>query len=248
MATLSVVIPCYNEEHYVGKLLEDLTKQSAVPESVFVVDCHSSDKTVKAASKFLHQLPLTLLQSSYRSAASARNTGADAAATDFLLFLDADMRIKPNFVAQLKNTAMQKRVDVVAPRLKIEGHHLLDNLFVWNYNLWIYFYRLVLGRPAPGTAGGAMLIKRSSHHTMGGYNPKLREFDDIDYVHRMWKHKISFYFDWKPAAVTSNRRQLEQGRLATFMQSIPEDYILTRRVLRPLMKKLGIAPKWHGLN
>src|SRR5580698_3542279 len=96
--TLSVVIPCYNEEHYVGKLLEDLTKQTVQPDFVFVVDCHSKDKTVRVAKSFSNQLPLTVLMAPYRSAASARNTGADAATTDYLLFLDADMRIEPNFI------------------------------------------------------------------------------------------------------------------------------------------------------
>jgi len=246
--SVSVIIPCYNEEHYVGKLFEDLTKQIKQPDSVFVVDCHSKDKTIKVAKSFSNQLPLNVLTAPYRSAASARNTGADAAKSNYLLFLDADMRIRPDFVGRLENSAISKRVDVVTPRLKIEGHHPADVLSAWNLNLWVYFYRLLLRRQASVTAGGAMLISNKAHHTIGGYNPKLREFDDIDYIHRMWKHNISCAFDWGAVATTSNRRAVEQGRFATFLQSIPEDYFITRHFIRPAMKKLGIKPKWHDLE
>jgi len=246
--SVSVIIPCYNEEQYVGKLLEDVTKQIEPPEAVFVVDCHSKDKTIEVAKGFSKRLPLTILMAPYRSAASARNTGADAAKSDYLLFLDADMRIRPDFVGRLEKKAVSKRVDVVTPRLKTEGQHPVDTLFVWNLNLWVYFYRLLLRRPFTGTAGGAMLISNKAHHTMGGYNPKLREFDDNDYIRRMWKHNISGAFVWRAAATTSNRRLVEQGRLATFLQNIPEDYFITRHIIRPAMKKLGIKPKWHDLD
>jgi glycosyltransferase involved in cell wall biosynthesis len=246
--TLSVVIPCYNEEHYVDKLLGDLTQQTTMPDSVFVVDCHSKDKTIKVAQRFSNKLPLSVLTAPYRSAASARNMGADAAKTDYILFLDADMRIAPDFVGSLKNRAISKQVDFVTPRLKIEGHHPADILFAWILNLWVYFYRMVARRQASGTAGGAMLISNKAHHVIGGYNPKLREFDDIDYIHRMWKHHITSSFDWRAVAVASNRRSSEQGRFATILQSIPDDYFLARHIVRPVMKKLGIKPKWHELN
>jgi glycosyltransferase involved in cell wall biosynthesis len=88
--TISIVIPCYNEEKYVGKLLEDLSRQTLKPTSVFVVDCDSGDKTTEIVQRFLKQLPLQLFRSTYRSAAAARNTGANASKTDYLLFLDAD--------------------------------------------------------------------------------------------------------------------------------------------------------------
>ena len=245
--TVAVVIPCLNEEHYVGKLLEDLAKQNTKPNEVFVVDCHSKDGTVRSAKGFVHQLPLSVLQSPYRSAAAARNTGADVAKTDFVLFLDADMRIKPDFIERLVNKASAKQVDFVSPRLSIEGHHPFDHLIVWCLNFWNYFYHMILRRHAGGV-GGAMLIKRSAHKAIGGYNPKLREFDDIDYMMKMWKHGTSFAFCWKAAATHSNRRFVKQGRLISVIQGLSEHHFLVRRVVRPIMKGLGIKPQWHDLD
>lgn len=238
--TIAVIIPCLNEEQYIGKLLEDLTKQNAKPNEVFVVDCDSKDRTVKVAEQFMNQLPLSVFQSPYRSAAAARNTGADAAKSDFLLFLDADMRIKPDFIERLMNKASSERVDFVSPRLKTESHHPVDHLVMWGLNFWNYFYHMLL-RKHVGGVGGAMLIKKSTHEAIGGYNPKLKEFDDIDYMMKMWKHKVSFAFCWKAAANHSNRRLVEQGRLATIIQGFSEHHFLVRHVVRPIMKKLELS-------
>lgn len=245
--TIAVIIPCLNEEQYIGKLLEDLTKQDAKPNEVFVVDCHSKDRTVKVAKKFMGRLPLCILQSTYRSAAAARNTGADAAKAEFLLFLDADMRIEPDFIEQLALRASTKRVDFVSPRLKTESHHPVDHLIVWGLNFWNYFYHMLLRRRV-GLVGGAMLIKKSIHEAIGGYNPKLREFDDVDYMMKMWRHKVSFAFCWKVAANHSNRRLVEQGRFTSIIQGLSEHHFLVRHVVRPIMKRAGIKPQWHNLD
>lgn len=245
--TVTVVIPCYNEEAYVGRLLQDLTKQTVQPEAVIVADCHSEDKTVNVAQTFAKQLPLRIVQSPYRSAAAARNTGADAAKTDFLLFLDADMRLPPAFLAKLKRRAQTKQVDFVSPRLKTEGRHPVDHLLVWFINLWTHFYHMLIRRHAAGV-GGAMLIKRETHYAIGKYNPRLREFDDIDYMRKMWKHKISFAYARNAVTTTSNRRLVRQGRFATLLQSLSDHHFLVRRFVRPLMKKLGIKPHWSDLD
>jgi hypothetical protein len=158
------------------------------------------------------------------------------------------MQIKPYFLSQLVFRVNSKQVDVVTPRLSIDGHNVFDHLFVWTLNLWVYCYRLIIRRQASGTAGGAMLIRKSMHDKMGGYNSRLREFDDIDYIHRMWKQNASCAFAWKAIATTSNRRSAKQGRFATFLQSFPSDYFITRHFIRPLMKILNIKPKWHELE
>lgn len=246
--TVSVIIPCLNEEHYIGLLLEDLCRQIVKPEAVLVVDCASADKTIKAAKEFSKKLPLKILQSTFRSAAAARNTGANAAKTDYLLFLDADIRIKPGFIAKLKNKAVSKNVDFVTPRLSTTGRHPFDHIFAWCINLWVFVYRMFICRKASGVAGGAMLIKKSAHERIGGYNPKLREFDDMDYIHRMQTNHISYAFVWSAVAIASNRRLVAQGRLATLLQAIPEDYFFTRHFIRPLMKKIGLKPKWHDIK
>jgi len=245
--TVSVIIPCFNEENYVGKLLKDLSKQTSKPSAIYVVDCQSKDKTVAVAQSFVGKLPLSVLQSPYRSAAAARNAGAEAAKTDFLLFLDADMRLTPTFIERLLHTATAKKADFVSPRLHIEGRHPVDHAVMRGLNLWNHYYHMGIRRRAGGV-GGAMLIRSKTHSAIGGYNPLLREFDDIDYMVKMWKHNVSFAYARGAVATTSNRRFTRQGRLVSLIQGLSEHHFLVRHVVRPVMKKVGIKPYWHDLD
>ncbi len=241
--SISVIIPAYNEEDYIGKLLEDLTHQTNKPEQVIVADCSSEDGTVVTVLKFTDVLPLEIVNTQIRSAASARNSGASATQSDYLLFIDADMRIRDNFVEKMVSHTEGKGADFVSPRFRAESRHPIDALVVWYINLWIRFYHMFMRRRAMGI-GGALLIRKSKHDAIGGFNPEKREFDDIDYCWRLNKEGVTFTFAWEAIAITSSRRFDEQGRLKTIIQGLPDNHLLVRKIVRPSMKRLGVEPKW----
>ena len=245
--SVTVIIPCYNEEKYVGLLLQDLVAQTQQPDEIIVVDCHSSDSTVTVAKGFTKSIKLSILEAPYRSAASARNTGADGTDSDYLLFIDADMRLPADFVLQIMKRAATKHSDFVAAKMRSEGHHPIDHMVCWSINFSIYALHMKLRRH-PAGVGGAMLVSHRLHNLIGGYSPQLREFDDIDYFMRMWKHPVSFTYARKAVAITSARRPREQGRLNSILQGMSDHHIFVRLFIRPLMKKKGILPKWHGLD
>jgi len=245
--TVTVVIPCYNEEGYVGHLLQDLTGQSQRPDAVIVADCHSNDATVSEARRFSKRLNLKILQSPYRSAAAARNTGADVATTDYLLFIDADMRLPQDFIYQITKRAHDKRCDWVAAKLKSESHSLIDHIVYWGVNLSTYGYHMAYKRRPAGTAG-ALLVRRKLHNLIGGYTPGLREFDDVDYFMRMWKHKVTYAYARKAVARTSIVRHNDHGKLLRVLQGVSAHIFFGKYLIRPMMKVFGIKPKWHELD
>jgi len=49
---VSVVVPAYNEEAYIGNCLESLTNQKVKPDEIIVVNNNSTDATVKIAKRF----------------------------------------------------------------------------------------------------------------------------------------------------------------------------------------------------
>jgi glycosyltransferase involved in cell wall biosynthesis len=93
---LSVVIPAFNEEKLLGACIDGVRSafaaQAAPPDHEIVVcDNNSSDSTAAvAASRGVKCVfePLNRI-------AGARNSGAAAAAGDWLLFLDADSSLRP---------------------------------------------------------------------------------------------------------------------------------------------------------
>ncbi|KPJ77267.1 MAG: hypothetical protein AMJ54_08790 [Deltaproteobacteria bacterium SG8_13] len=89
MLPYSVVIPAYNEEHFLPHTLETLLEAMATiaaPGEVVVVDNNSTDRTAEIAGSFGAKVVFEKINQISR----ARNTGARHAAARHLVFLDAD--------------------------------------------------------------------------------------------------------------------------------------------------------------
>jgi glycosyltransferase involved in cell wall biosynthesis len=85
----SVIIPAYNEESFLPGTLAALHRAMEgmpYPGEVIVVDNDSTDKTAEVAREF----GATVVHEPFRQIARARNSGARAAKSNFLFFLDAD--------------------------------------------------------------------------------------------------------------------------------------------------------------
>src|SRR5437667_4047530 len=101
VSDITVIIPCLNEERYLPLVLTDLSHQKVAPAHIIIVDSKSADGTVAVAKSWSKRLPISVVTSPKRSPAYARNSGAAAAKTDYLLFVDADMRLPKDFVEQI---------------------------------------------------------------------------------------------------------------------------------------------------
>ena len=85
----SIVIITLNEERNIANLLDDLCRQSHKDFEVIVVDSASTDTTVETAQKFADRLDLKTIVMDGRGTSLGRNTGAENARYERLLFLDA---------------------------------------------------------------------------------------------------------------------------------------------------------------
>jgi glycosyltransferase involved in cell wall biosynthesis len=87
MATISVVVPCYNAERYLGSALASIKRQTRPPAEVLVVDDNSRDNSASIARR----AGVTVLTTPRNAGPSAaRNLGIHAASGDVIAFLDAD--------------------------------------------------------------------------------------------------------------------------------------------------------------
>ncbi|MFM7271131.1 MAG: glycosyltransferase family 2 protein [Actinomycetes bacterium] len=85
---VSVVIPAYNAEAYLGATIESVLAQTYRPIEIIVVDDGSSDGTVALARSFGD--PVRVLEQDNRGPAGARNTGFAAVRGEIIALLDAD--------------------------------------------------------------------------------------------------------------------------------------------------------------
>ena len=87
-APLSVVIPVYQGERYLGEAVESLLAQTRVPHQILVVDDGSTDRSAEVAASFGERVEL--LRQPNRGNATARNNGIAHSTQPYVAFLDAD--------------------------------------------------------------------------------------------------------------------------------------------------------------
>jgi len=86
--TVSVVIPAYNVEDYIGRSIDSVLAQTCLPDEVIVVDDGSTDNTAGIVKKYGQQVHYIYQPNAGLSA--ARNTGIKTANSEWIAFLDAD--------------------------------------------------------------------------------------------------------------------------------------------------------------
>jgi glycosyltransferase involved in cell wall biosynthesis/peptidoglycan/xylan/chitin deacetylase (PgdA/CDA1 family) len=89
---VSVIIPCYNQAHYLEEAIESVLHQTYPHVEIVVVDDGSTDNTFEVASRYPGVL---CIRQENSGLSAARNRGVGSSRGDYLVFLDADDRLRP---------------------------------------------------------------------------------------------------------------------------------------------------------
>lgn len=89
MESVSVVIPAYNAERFLGETLESVLSQTLPPDEIVVVDDGSTDSTSDLVRSF-HDRRIRLIVQPNAGTAVACNRGVSAATGRWIAFVDAD--------------------------------------------------------------------------------------------------------------------------------------------------------------
>ncbi len=99
--TISVIIPCFNNEETIIETIESITKQEYSSYEIIIVNDGSTDKSADIVSNFIkinNSNNITLINQINSGPSKSRNNGADKATGKYLLFLDADDLIAPSYI------------------------------------------------------------------------------------------------------------------------------------------------------
>ncbi|MBX2998554.1 MAG: glycosyltransferase [Caldilineaceae bacterium] len=95
MSKISVIIPAYNQDAYLGQAIESVLAQEFQEFEVIVVDDGSTDGTKEVAARYGDSRIRYIYQQN-KGLSGARNRGIVSAVAPYLLFLDADDYLLPN--------------------------------------------------------------------------------------------------------------------------------------------------------
>lgn len=121
MPAVSVIIPVYNVEKYIGRCLDSIFSQTFQDYEVIVVNDGSPDASQKVIDAFASQHPDKLVSLSQQNAgvSAARNRALEQARGDYLVFLDSDDFVEPDYLQTLYDAAQRDRADMVICGYKI---------------------------------------------------------------------------------------------------------------------------------
>ena len=86
--SISVVIPAYNAGKHIARAIDSVLAQTQPPCEIIVVDDGSTDDTAQVVASYRPKV--TYIYQDNAGASVARNTGIQAAAGQWIAFLDAD--------------------------------------------------------------------------------------------------------------------------------------------------------------
>ena len=99
----SIIVPCYNQAHFLPEAVASVIGQSYADWELIIVDDSSPDATAQVAQQLIDAHPdrhIQLLQQANTGLAGARNAGIQLARGDLIMPLDADDRLEPEMLAR----------------------------------------------------------------------------------------------------------------------------------------------------
>ncbi len=112
--TLSVIIPAYNAEKTLKRLLVSLTEQNFKDFEIIVINDCSTDNTSKIAETY--DCNLIELKENH-GPAYCRNLGVKKAKGEILVFTDSDCNVSPDWLETLQKIFTDKNIDAVMGKL-----------------------------------------------------------------------------------------------------------------------------------
>lgn len=117
---LSVIIPYYNADKWIGRMLDSLLKQdlSAEEYEVIVVDDGSKDNPKVLKEYAAHYTNIKYIRQENSGPGGARNTGIKVAQGDYIFFCDSDDYIAENVLKGLYEIAHSRKVDMLFHQIR----------------------------------------------------------------------------------------------------------------------------------
>lgn len=95
---VTVVMPAFNAERYIGDALRSIRDQTLRAVEVVVIDDGSTDGTLREVEKLSREIDVTVLQQKNAGPSAARNAGIRRARGRYCAFLDADDIMLPELL------------------------------------------------------------------------------------------------------------------------------------------------------
>lgn len=211
----SIIIPSFNEEHFIPKLLNNLNSQNFNDFEVIVVDGYSTDKTAEIVTHFKSKYPLSLVSTKVRGVSYARNLGAKKSTGEILIFFDADTQIPKNYLDQIAQAFKKRRPHFLTTYIKVNSQKPLDKIYAAYTNL-VFEIGLII--KVPSSYGAMQAVTKKAFFDVGGYDVKTKFGEDGQLFQKLCKAKYKFIILKNPRYIFSLRRFHSEGTIKSLAE------------------------------
>lgn len=203
---ISVIIITLNEENTIPNILDNLLNQTVNQFEVIIVDSNSDDNTIKVAEAYADRFAhFKIIKNEQRGASLGRNTGAQAARFERLLFLDADTQLKPDFIKHALAIIDSHNIDVAGIYWDMSNGNMPDRLTAATVNIGFWVIKWIF----PAMAGACLFSTKTAHNSINGFNQKMKISEDCEYAVKINKNK-NLKFRMIPMTFICDMRRFEQ--------------------------------------
>ncbi len=179
--SVAVVVPARNEERNIRKCIGRLLEQDYANYKVIIVDDNSTDRTQEIISEFAEHPRLIAVQApplppDWSGKCHALWTGVQSGGdSDWLLFLDADTFVEPDFLASTLAFAQASDLDMLSllpdQILVTKSEHIIQPIVFALLQLFIPFERVNdPAEPLGYINGQCIAVNRRTYTEIGGHN------------------------------------------------------------------------------
>lgn len=204
---VSVVIPCLNEERFIGKALHNLADQYDPNRyEIIVVDGLSQDRTRAVIAEFCRERPdvaVTLIDNPARRIPAALNLGISAARGDIIARLDAHAVASSGYIRRSVEVLRQDGVGVVGMPCQVcPGADTLTAKAIAmavSHPFGIGDAKYRLGRDSteqqPVDTVAFACFRKELWRELGGFDEKLSANEDYEFNYRVRRHGQTVLLD-----------------------------------------------------
>lgn len=214
---ISFVIPAYNEEEYLGKCLDSVTRESRGKEKdveIIVVNNASTDGTRAVAERYSN---VTIVDEKRKGIVFARHAGFAASHGELIANVDADTMLTPGWIdTTLAEFKKNPRLVTLSGPFLYYDLPKIEQFWVrvfYNITYCAYLINRFVFHVGSVVQGGNFTVRRSALEAIGGYDTSIVFYgEDTDIARRMSKAgEVKFTFALP--IYSSGRRLAKEGIL-----------------------------------
>ncbi len=197
LAEVTIVVPTRNEASNIERFL------ASIPASLRLIVVDSSDDQTPDVVERLR--PSAEVLRARINIAMARQLGADACETEWLLFTDADVVFAPSYFERLSDVDIgPEGGGLFGSKGTIDGFD--------TYHRWFRAGQGLLGKlGVPAATGSNMLVRSSTLRDVGGFDANLTVNEDTELMFRIAQAGYPVRFEPTLEVQSFDHRRLEVG-------------------------------------